>query len=130
MKGQDLAFLMKELKDGLAKAADGKIDVKSLDIELIMETLAAISIEDDQGLLESILSVLRSQVMMVLISSESQLHFSVELTCQVCMQIIENNHGSNAQALRVLDPSAVTRDLLFKSVESLWESVRAHLDHQ
>ena len=121
---------MKELKDGLAKVADGKIDVKSLDIELIMETIAAINIEEDQELLESALSVLRSQVMMVLISSDSQLHFSVELTCQVCMQIIENNHSSNAQALRVVDPSTVARDLLFKSLESLWDSVKTHLDHQ
>ena len=119
MKGQYLAAIMKELKDGLAKVADGKIDVKSLDIELIMETIAAINIEEDQELLESALSVLRSQVMMVLISSDSQLHFSVELTCQVCMQIIENNHSSNAQALRVVDPSIVARDLLFKSLESL-----------
>ena len=68
--------------------------------------------------------------MMVLISNDSQLHFSVELTCQVCMQIIENNHSSNAQALRVVDPSTVARDLLFKSLESLWDSVKTHLDHQ
>ena len=47
MKGDDLASLMKELKDGLAKAAEGKVDVKSLDIELIMETLAAINIKGD-----------------------------------------------------------------------------------
>lgn len=47
MKGQYLAALMKELKDGLAKVADGKIDVKSLDIELVMETIAAISIKED-----------------------------------------------------------------------------------
>jgi hypothetical protein len=46
-KGTYLASLMKELKDGLAKVADGKIDVKSLDIELIMETIAAITIEED-----------------------------------------------------------------------------------
>lgn len=38
---------MRELKDGLAKAADGRTDVQSLDIELVMETLAAISIEED-----------------------------------------------------------------------------------
>ena len=68
--------------------------------------------------------------MMVIISKDSQLFFSVELCCQVCIQIIDNNHSSNAQALRVLDPSKITQDLLFKSTESLWEAVKAHLDHQ
>jgi hypothetical protein len=46
------------------------------------------------------------------------------------MQIIENNHTSNAQALRVLDPSSVVKDLLFKSLETLWVSVKTNLDHQ
>jgi hypothetical protein len=80
-----MASLMKELKDGLAKAADGKVDIKSLDIELIMETLAAVDIQNDFKLLESAMSLLRSLVMMVIISSDTQLYFSVELTCQVCM---------------------------------------------
>jgi hypothetical protein len=90
-----MASLMKELKEGIAKAAEGKVDVKSLDIELVMETLAAINIYNDLALLESAMSLLRSQVMMVIISNESNLQFSVELTCQVCIQIIENNHNSD-----------------------------------
>jgi hypothetical protein len=124
-----MASLMKELKDGLAKAADGKVDIKSLDIELIMETLAAVDIQNDFKLLESAMSLLRSLVMMVIISSDTQLYFSVELTCQVCMQIIDNNHSSNAQALRVLDPSKITFDLVLKTTETIWEAVKAHLEH-
>jgi hypothetical protein len=109
-----------------------------LNLELVMETLTVLQLKEDYSLLEGAFSVLRSLVALVLRNdqeqqkegSNSELFFSIEMTCQVCMQIIENNSSKNAQAIRVQDPSRLTQDLLQQAIESLHETVQTYLDHQ
>lgn len=58
----------------------------------------------------------------------AQLFFSIEISCQICKQIIENNYNTNAQILRLTNTSKVAEDLIHRCVDSLELTVQAKLE--
>lgn len=57
-------------------------------------------------------------------------YFSIELCTQICNQIIENNHKTNAQALRVRKTSGLVEKLLLRCEQALEATVRSHLERK
>lgn len=99
-------------------------------------------IDNDYEILPSVLSLLQSLLATVFDLRESQsapaddqsstilsqLYFSIELSCQICKQIIENHHKTNAQALRVSDASHVSEELIRRCLDGLEVTVQANLE--
>ena len=81
--------------------------MRALNLELLMETLAVIEIKNDHLLLKSLFELLSNQVDLVLrdVSDEGsedmhlELFLSIELTGQVCQQIIQKSAKSNLKKI-------------------------------
>jgi hypothetical protein len=115
--------------------------LQAVDLELTMETILSMQLADDHQILPSMLSLLKNLLLVVLDSNQSkaeitddnsgstfsQLYFSVELCCQICGQIIENNRKTKAQELRTNEASRLTEELVQRCVESLESAVQATL---
>ena len=133
-------MLLNELNKGLTKAAAAPENerlqaARALNLELLMETLAVTDIVDDNLLLPGVFAVLGSQVGLVFgdgsdESSEdlhTELFLSIELSGQVCQQIIEKNSRANLKEIRALATSSKAEDLLSQAESALKASVEAHL---
>lgn len=116
--------------------------LQAVDLELTMETILSIQLADDHQILPSMLSLLKNLLLVVLDSTHSnteitddhsgtfssQLYFSVELCCQICGQIIENNRFTKAQELRTNEASRLVEELVDRCVDSLESAVLATLE--
>ena len=115
--------------------------LQAVDIELTMETILSMQLADDHQILPSMFSLLENLLLVALdstrsnteitddhsSSSSSQLYFSIELCCQICGQIIENNRKTKAQELRTNEASRLMEGLVDRCVDGLESAVHATL---